>query len=177
MWLPAITASPMPRRNGRDSPVSRASSTMVLPVSTTPSPGKASPGSTRTRSPTFKRRKVTRSHAPFLLNRSTLSGKRFISASSAPAVRSRMRHSNQRPESRKKTNMVKESKYTSFPNTPSGSKVPSELTIKVMIMPKATGKSILMRRWRTSFQALRKNGLQENTSTNTDNSHEPQRSK
>ena len=42
--------------------------------------------------------------------------------------------------------MVSESKYTSRPNTPSGSNVPMVLTTKVSAMPMDTGKSMLMLR-------------------------------
>ena len=60
---------------------------------------------------------------------------------------------------------------------PSGSKVPNVLTMKVISMPSATGRSMLMRRWRISFRALRKNGRQENSTTSTDRIQEPQRSR
>ncbi|MCY1531685.1 hypothetical protein D9M68_669190 [compost metagenome] len=110
LWLPASTRSPQGRGTGRDSPVSSASSAVVSPSITVPSAGKASPGRTRTTSPAPSRRTATRVHAPSGPRRSTLSGSRCISASSAPAVRSRSRASSQRPVSRKKTNIVSESK-------------------------------------------------------------------
>ena len=71
--------------------------------------GNASPGSTRMVSPTTTRRVATRTKLPSAARRSTLSVKRFITASRAPAVRSRRRSSSQRPVSRKKTNIVSES--------------------------------------------------------------------
>ena len=107
----------------------------------------------------------------------TLSGKRLSTASSAPAVRSRMRSSSQRPVSKKNTNMVNESKKTSTPKGPWGSKVPSVLTTKVTTMPSATGKSMLIWRSRRSRQALLKNGVHEKSITGKDSTQDAQRSK
>ena len=59
---------------------------------------------------------------------------------------------------------------------PSGSKVPALLTPKVISMPKATGRSMLMRRWARSRKALLKNGPQENSRTGSVNTQEAQRS-
>ena len=73
--------------------------------------------------------------------------------------------------------MVSESKYTSRPNAPAGSKVPSELTTKVINMPSATGRSMLTRRSFKSSHALRKNGWHENSTTGTDSTHCAQRSR
>ena len=176
LWLPAITSPPSLRGKGRDSPVNSDSSARVLPCKMTPSAGKASPGNTRITSPALSRRTATRSKTPSAPRRSTLSGSRFIRASSAPAVRSRRRNSSQRPVSKKNTNMVKESKYTSAPKIPAGSKVPKELTIKVMAMPSATGKSMLMRRWRRSRRAFLKKGVHENSKTGSESTQEAQRS-
>ena len=67
---------------------------------------------------------------------------RLISASNAPAVRSRKRSSKARPLSRKKTNMLSESKYTVAPNTLARSNVPQLLVTKVMAIPIATGTSM-----------------------------------
>ena len=92
-------------------------------------------------------------------------------------MRSRKRSSNQRPVNKKNTNMVKESKYTSPPKSPLGSNVAAELSANVMAMPKATGKSMLMRRWRMSRKALLKNGPHEKKTTGKVNTHEAQRSK
>ena len=177
LMLPAQTSPPTVRQRGADSPVSRASSTRVLPASNGPSAGNTSPGNTRSTSPSAMRRTPTRTKRPSSPRRSTLSGKRFIRASSAPAVRSRRRNSSQRPVSRKKTNMVSESKYTSRPKRPSGSKVPRLLTIKVIAMPSATGRSMLMRRWRISLRALAKKGPQANRTTGRQMTQEAQRSK
>jgi hypothetical protein len=73
--------------------------------------------------------------------------------------------------------MVSESKYTSRPNRPSGSNVPSELTTKVISMPSATGRSMLTRRSFRSSSALRKNGWHENSTTGIDNTHCAQRNR
>ena len=73
--------------------------------------------------------------------------------------------------------MVSESKYTWCPNTPCGSKVPSELTTKVISMPSATGRSMLTRRSFRSSHALRKNGWHENSTTGIDSTHCAQRSR
>ena len=165
LWLPATTISPGLRASGRDSPVNSASSTMVVPDSITPSAAKDSPGCTRTTSPAKSLRTATRSKVPSGLRRSMLSGKRFIRASIAPAVRSRKRNSSQRPVSRKNTNMVRESKYTSRPKMPRGSNVPTVLMAKVIPIPKATGRSMLIWPCRMSRKALRKNGPQEKSMT------------
>ena len=145
LWLPAMTASPVARAKGVDSPVSRASSTRLAPSSIWPSAGKLSPGSTRTRSPTARRRTGTRSK-PRAPRRSMLAGRPRIRASSAPAVRSRRRCSSRRPDSRKKTNMVTESYQTSRPQGPEGSKVAAVLAAKAISRPRATGTSMPMRR-------------------------------
>ena len=175
--LPASTDAPTPRRKGSDSPVSSASSTLLVPCSTTPSAANDSPGCTRSKSPTPRRRTATRSKVPSGVWRSAASGRRFITASSAPAVRSRRRSSSQRPLSKKKTNMVSESKYTSRPKVPLGSNVPAVLTANVTAIPKATGRSMPMRRCSTSCQALRKKGPQEKKTTGSVSTQDAQRSK
>ncbi len=109
-----------------------------------PSAGKASPGKTRTTSPTINRLTATRSKSPFSFSRSIVLGKRRIKTSKEPAVLSRMRNSIQRPVNRKNTSIVNESKYTSEPHQPLGSKVAAELTKKAIKMPNETGKSILI---------------------------------
>ena len=73
--------------------------------------------------------------------------------------------------------MVNESKNTSWPKSPAGSKVPAVLTAKVMSMPSATGKSMLTRRKRISRSALVKNGPQANNTTGSEITQEAQRSK
>ena len=156
LLLPASTLSPTARSSGRDSPLSRASSTSVLPDSITPSAAKTSPARTRMRSPTASHRAATRSVLSSGKQRSTLCGMRLIKASSAPAVRSRKRSSRARPLSRKNTNMVSESKYTVAPNRLARSNVPQLLVTKVIAMPMATGTSMPMRRARRSRQALAK---------------------
>ena len=105
-----------------------------------------------------------------------MSGRRLVRASSAPAVRSRSRISSQRPVSRKKTNIVSESKNTSAPSGPVGSKVPAELTMKVMAIPNAAGRSMLMRPCRRSRQAFVKNGPHEKNITGNEITQEAQRS-
>ncbi|MNZ95496.1 hypothetical protein D3C78_1146460 [compost metagenome] len=92
-------------------------------------------------------------------------------------MRSRRRISSKRPDNRKKTNIVSESKNTSWPNGPEGSNVPRELTMKVISMPSATGRSMLTRRARMSRSALEKNGPQANSTTGRDSTHEAQRSR
>ena len=72
--------------------------------------------------------------------------------------------------------MVSESKYTSWPSGPAGSKVATLLTAKLMAMPSATGRSMPMRPWRRSRSAPRKKGPQEKTSTGRLSTHEAQRS-
>ena len=175
LLLPASTASPTLRSKGRDSPLSKASSTSVLPDSITPSAANTSPALTRMRSPTASQRAAMRSLVSSGRQRSTLGGMRLISASKAPAVRSRKRSSKARPLSRKNTNMVSESKYTVAPNRLSRSKVPQLLVTKVRAMPMATGTSIPMRRARTSRQALSKYGLHENTKTGRVSTQDAQR--
>ena len=156
------------RSSGFDSPVSRASSTRLLPASTAPSAGFPSPGNTRIRSPGCCRRTGTRSNRPAASFRSTLCGRRRISASSAPAVRSRNRSSSSRPDSRKKTNIVTESYQTSPPPP----KVAAVLAPKATSTPSATGTSMPIRPLRTSRQAAEKNGRQENSTTGSVSTHE-----
>ena len=52
-------------------------------------------------SPSANRRTATRSKSPLAVRRSTLSGRRFITASSEPAVRSRRRSSSHRQQRRR----------------------------------------------------------------------------
>ena len=59
---------------------------------------------------------------------------------------------------------------------PCGSKVPAVLTTKVMPMPSATGRSMLMRRCSTSRSAAEKKGPQENSITGSVSTQEAQRS-
>ena len=59
---------------------------------------------------------------------------------------------------------------------PSGSKVPALLTPKVISMPSATGRSMLIRRCARSRHAVLKNGPQENNTTGSVSTHEAQRS-
>ena len=171
-----MTALPTACATGRDSPVISASSANVSPATNVPSAGNASPGNTRITSPTFKRRAATRTNAPSSPKRSTVSGRRCMSASREPAVRARRRCSSQRPVSRKNTNIVRESKYTACPHQPCASKVAALLTAKVTAMPKATGKSMLMLRRLRSRSALSKNGPHENSTTGRLSTHDAQRS-
>ena len=171
-----MTALPFARAMGRDSPVISASSANVSPVNTVPSAGNASPGKTRITSPTASRRTAIRVNWPSALKRSTVSGRRCIKASKDPAVRARRRCSSQRPVSRKNTNIVSESKYTSWPHQPSGWNVAALLTAKVTAMPSATGKSMPMLRRLRSRQALPKNGPHENSTTGRLRTHDAQRS-
>ena len=71
----------------------------------------------------------------------------------------RARNSSQRPANRKLANMVKESKYTSLPNAPPGSKVAPLLATKVTTTPRQTGTSMPMRPDLKLPQAERKNRL------------------
>ena len=73
--------------------------------------------------------------------------------------------------------MVSESKYTSPPKIPSGSNVPALLTRKVINMPKATGRSMLICRCRRSRNALVKKGPQENSMTGKVSTQDAQRSR
>ena len=52
-----------------------------------------------------------------------------------------------------------------------------ELTTKVISMPSATGRSMLMLRVRRSRHALRKKGPQANSTTGIEITHEAQRSR
>ena len=61
--------------------------------------------------------------------------------------------------------MVIESKYTSVPKMPPGSKVAPVLATKVTAMPSATGTSMPMRRWRRLRHTPAKKGPAENSST------------
>ena len=70
--------------------------------------------------------------------------------------------------------MVIESKYTSSPNSPPGSKVAPVLVTKVIRMPNATGTSMPMRRALIDRQAPRKKGPDENSSTGNDRIQLPQ---
>ena len=72
--------------------------------------------------------------------------------------------------------MVNESKYTSVPNGPCGSKVPKVLTTKVTNMPMATGKSMLIFLCFKSSHAVLKKGMQEKNKTGKDKTHEAHRS-
>ena len=72
---------------------------------------------------------------------------------------------------------MNESKYTSWPKGPAGSKVPRLLTTKVMAMPSATGRSMPIRRARASRQAPARKGWHENSSTGSDSTHWAQRSR
>ena len=102
---------------------------------------------------------------------------RLTKASIAPSVLLCSLTSIKRAESKKNTNMVKESKYTTSPHQPLGSKVAAELTTKVMPMPKATGKSMLICLAFKSCQALLKNERLENSMTGKLNSQAAQLSK
>ena len=70
--------------------------------------------------------------------------------------------------------MVSESKYTSCPNTPSGSKVAPVLATKVTSTPSATGTSMPIWRCRSPRQAPVKNGPAANTITGKLSSQLPQ---
>ena len=62
--VPPVTASPAVFSAGIGSPVTIASSTALVPSTTTPSTGTVSPGRTRSRSPTAMRSMATSSSAP-----------------------------------------------------------------------------------------------------------------
>ena len=70
--------------------------------------------------------------------------------------------------------MVSESKYTSWPNKPSGAKVAPLLATNVTAMPSATGTSMPIRRARKLRQAPAKNGPAENTITGRVSNQLPQ---
>ena len=72
--------------------------------------------------------------------------------------------------------MVSESNQTSWPHQPCASKVAAVLTAKVMAMPSATGRSMLMRRAARSRQATEKKGPQEKNTTGRLSTQEAQRS-
>jgi hypothetical protein len=109
LWLPAITASPSP---GAPGATRRSAATRRLGFALQ---HRAIGGERLARQHLHHVARLQASHrdrskSPSARCRSTLSGRRFIKASSAPAVRSRRRSSSQRPVSRKNTNMVSESK-------------------------------------------------------------------
>ncbi len=145
------------------------SSTSVSPRTTCPSPANACPTATRTWSPNRKADKGTRSTLPASRSastaRSTASGRRALSDSSDCVTFSRARLSSQRPVSKKLTNMVSESKYTSGPSQPACPKVTPVLTPNMAAMPSATGASIEMRPCLSAAQAPLKKGPQENSIT------------
>ena len=174
LMLPATTAAPQGLATGTLSPVSSDSSARLSPSTTLPSAGKAWPTGTRTRSPGASRCTLTVSTPPPANTRSAVSGMPASAASSTWATRWRARVSSRRPASKKLTNMVSESKYTSWPNRPSGSKVAPLLATKVTNTPSATGTSMPMRRARRQRQAPLMKGPAENTITGSVNSQLPQ---
>ena len=145
--------------------MSKASSAFVAPKIIFPSAGKASPGLTSSTSPILRRLTEIFSIVPFTFTRFTIRGIRRISTSSAPAVLSRIFNSIHLPVSRKKTNMVNESKYTSLPSSPEGSNVAAVLTINIIKIPRDTGISILICFVFRSLTALLKKGPHENNMT------------
>jgi hypothetical protein len=163
--LPATAASPAALATGRDSPVSSASSTRVAPSSMRPSAGKVSPTGTRTRSPGASASIATRSTLPSAARRQAWRGAACASRSTASIARWRARASSQRPASRKATNIVSESKYTSRPNRPPGSKAAPLEATKATAMPSATGTSMPSLPARSERHAETKNGADENSST------------
>ncbi len=175
--LPATTASPSCRVTGRDSPVSSDSSARVQPSTITPSAAKASPCGTRTRSPTRSSSMSTGATPPAPSSRSTVRGTRAITSSSERSARWRARISSQRPPSRKLTNIVIESKYTSRPNRPPGAKAAPVLAAKATRMPSDTGTSMPMRRWRSARHAPPRKGAAEKHSTGSDRIQLPQSSR
>ncbi len=163
--LPAITASPSRLASGTDSPVSSDSSASVRPSISTPSAAKACPTGTRTASPARSSAASISSTPPSPRRRNTRSGRRAVAASSAASARCRARISSQRPPSRKATNIVSESKYTSWPNGPPGSNAAPLLATNATAMPSDTGTSMPMRRWRSERHAPLKNGAAAKPST------------
>ena len=138
---------PWGRATGRDSPVRMDSSTSASPSSTTPSATNDSPGCTRNRSPgkhtprgnAFKTTlTVCALHALGQTVEQCVNGTRSLVTQT--------RSSRNRPLNKKKTNMVRGVEIHLLAKMPWGSNVPAVLTANVMAIPRATGKSMLMRR-------------------------------
>ena len=159
--LAPMTASPLRRNCGKDSPVRIASSTLEMPSCTNPSAGMVSPGRTSTLSPGTSSTAGTSSSAPLASRRCALAGRTWPITSAASAARFRAVNSKVRAPSSKNTNMQTESKYTS----PLPLAVASVLALKARVMPRATGRSIPALRLVISRQAEVKNGRAEYNST------------
>ena len=163
------------RGSGVDSPVSSASSTWVSPSSTWPSAGNAlarlhaDAVAHGERAPARARCCRRRAPAP------PCGGRRRISASSAPAVRSRS-CSSSRPDSRKNTNIVTESYQTSPPSGRAGRRWRPCWRRRRSGCPAPPARPCRCAPWRRSRQAERKKGPQENSSTGSVSSQEAQRS-
>ena len=172
--LPAHKPSPLRRDTAADSPVIRASETSAPSPSNSPSAGTTAPRGTRTRSPTCSRCRLTCSVVPSSNTRQAVCGMEAAVDSRRSAARWRDRISRKRPSHRKARNMVRESKYTSGPKGPAGSKVDAVLAMKVTSRPRATGTSMPMRRARSENQAPRRKGMPANHNTGTERIQLPQ---
>ena len=118
-----FTVAPMTRSpgffsTGIGSPLTIASSTALLPSSTTPSTGTFSPGRTRRRSPGFTASSDTSSSAPSSRTRRAVFGAKPRSNRMAAPVRPRARSSSTCPSRTRVTIAAAASKYT--PTVPSG---------------------------------------------------------
>ena len=101
--VPARMRAPVSRRTGIDSPLIADSSSEAPPRTMIPSTGILSPGRTRMRSPAITRASSTRSVrvASGCGTSSTIDGRKFKSARTAPVVASRARDSIHRPSETK----------------------------------------------------------------------------
>ncbi len=110
--VPAVTASPIVFSLGRDSPVSRDSSTALWPSTTTPSTGTFSPGRTRRRSPGCTSASGTSVSAPSAATRRAVFGASPSRLFNALEVALRARSSNTWPSKASAVMTAAASKYT-----------------------------------------------------------------
>ena len=111
--VPPMTESPAVLVTGIDSPVTSDSSTVDRPSSTVPSTGTASPGRTRSRSPSRTSSNGTSASEPSAASRRAVFGVRSSSALIAPEVCSRARSSSTCPNNTSTVMTAAGSKYTS----------------------------------------------------------------
>ena len=139
--VPPMTVSPAVLVTGIDSPVTSDSSTVDRPCSTIPSTGTASPGRTRSRSPSCTSSSGTSASEPSAASRRAVFGVRSSSALIAPEVCSRARSSSTCPNNTSTVITAAGSKYTSTApssRNPSG-KIPGHSVATTLNSPGHTG--------------------------------------
>ena len=109
--VPVRRVSPTARMTGMDSPVSMASSKLLLPSSTSPSTGTLAPGRMRRRSPIFTASRATSCSCPSASMRRAVLGARSSRARRTAPVQWRARSSSHSPSSTRATIMAAASKY------------------------------------------------------------------